>query len=329
MNRNRLPRFDYQAPETLEQLLTLKGRLGQKAVILAGGTDVIPELKRRKKAGLTLIDVKKAPELKTMTYSEQTGLTVGAAVVLRDLMENRAAAEKYPLLVRAARAVAYNQIRNMATLGGNICLDVKCDYYNRSDLWWESRPACYKRLGRVCYSIKGSSKCMALSAADTAPALLVYKAKLTLAGPGGYRETDFSDFYTGSGLTPVDLAEDEILVSVTLPPTDGNWREAFIKKSHRGAVDFALASLALRIKPGPEKIEQALLALNGVSTRPVWAEKTADYLIGKSLGRETMAEASRLLVKEAAPISAVGGEVMVRRRAIEAAFEDAAAVLLE
>ena len=318
MNSLRLPRLTWHEPKTIDQLVALKKDLGPAGVILAGGTDVVPLLKRRNIRARQIISLKSAAGLRELSLSPGTGLTVGAAVTLRDLSDHPAVAAHYPALVRAARAVAFNQIRNRATLGGNVCLDNKCSCFNQSELWWRSREDCLKRGGRVCHLVKGGQKCFALSAGDTVPALIALAAEAVIHGPEGPRRQPVQDLYSGDGARPLSLDPAEVLVGVHLPLPPPGRRAGFIKKSLRGAVDFGLADVAVCLDPD----QPPRIALGAVSTGPVRVVKTEEFLAGRGLTPAALAEAADILVKEVKPLSLVGAEPPLRRAMLRAAFED-------
>ncbi|MDP2645472.1 MAG: FAD binding domain-containing protein [Desulfobacterales bacterium] len=322
MNNMRLPKLIVSEPATVQALLEIKMRQREHCAILAGGTDVIPLLKRRNISVGHLINVKRIPEFSHLEWDEETGLRIGPAVTLRTLMDHPLVSGPYPLLAQAARSVAFNQLRNMATLGGNICLDNKCTYYNQSDFWWKSRPGCFKRGGDVCYVVKGAKGCFALSAADTAGALIALGAELTVRSAGQERRVPVEDFYTGDGRRPLRLQADEVLTDILIPPPLPGWRAGFLKKSPGGSGDFAIGTLSLCLKMNGAAAADARIALNGVSTKPIRARKTESWLAGKELTDQTIKEAVRLMLKEAAPLSLIGASAFVRRRLISVMFTD-------
>lgn len=318
----RLPRLTYSEPKTIDGLIETKRTFREKGAIMAGGTDLIPMLKRRTIPVRHLINIKRIPGLNQITFDPEKGLQIGAAVSLRNIIEQPLISDSYPLLAKAALSVAFNQVRNMATLGGNICLDNKCTYYNQSAFWWQSRPGCFKRGGNTCYVVKGGRKCRALSAGDTVSALIALDAKLVIVGPQGERRMPVEAFYTGDGQKPHRLDGGEVVTTIQIPPPARGWREGFSKKSHRGSIDFSIATLSIRLRNDGKGLEDARIVLNGVSSKPIRAEKAERYLIGKDVNHETVREALRLLLKEAAPLSLIGASAFVRRKMIEVMFAD-------
>ena len=322
MNNMRLPKLDYWEPRTTGELLELLEELGEECTILAGGTDVVPMLKRRNISAGCLVNIKKIPQLNEISYDEENGVRIGPAITLREIINDPVISKSYPLLAKAAHSVGFNQLRNMGTLGGNICLDNKCAYFNQSAFWWKSRRDCFKRGGDACYVVKAGKGCHALSAADTVPALISLDAGLLIQGKGQERRIPVEEFYSGDGKHPHLLDGDEIVTSILIPPPGKGWREGFLKKSPRGSVDFAIASLSLRLKIKGDGLDDVKIALNSVSSKPVRARKTESYLKGKTISHLTLREAVRLLLKESTPLSMVGASALVRGNTIEAMFLD-------
>jgi len=322
MNNMRLPKFAYHEPASLGELVSIKQELKQDCLLLAGGTDLLPMLKRRNRTAPHVLNIKRIPELKSISYGEEKGLQIGSTVTLWEVIDHPVVSKKYPILAQAAGAVGFNQLRNMATLGGNVCLDNKCSYFNQSAFWWKSRPDCFKRGGDRCYVVKGGKECFSLSAADTVSALMVLDAELLIQGPTIERRVPIANFYTGNGQKPHDLREDE-LVSAILIPTDGRgWKQGFLKKSARGSVDFAIASLSVRLKMKGSFVEDARIALNGVSTTPVRPAEGENSLKGKRIDEATVKQTAETALKEIKPLSLIGASAFLRRNIIRAMFED-------
>jgi len=322
MNTMRLPRLTYLEPKTRAELIAFKEAYGEQCAIMGGGTDLIPRLKRRCIPTRHLVSIKGIAELSEICRQEGGRPFIGAGVILRDVIDHPIVSRSYPLLARAALSVATNQLRNMGTLGGNLCLDNRCPYDGQSELWWARRADCFKRGGNTCYVARGGKRCMSRSAADTIPALMVLEAEVLVVGPRGERRTPIEDFYTGDGRKPCRLGGDEFVGGVLLPPADDGWREGFMKKSPRGSIDFSIASLAVRLKMHGGSVEAVRIALNGVSTRPVRAKDAERHLTGKDLSHETIKACVPFVVQAAGPVSLIGVSPAYRRRVIEVMFTD-------
>ena len=322
MNTNRLPKLTCFEPKTIEEAIEVKKEFGKDAVILAGGTDVLPLLKRRNIGTRTLINLKTIPELDCIESFDNGKIKIGPTVTLRNIIDSDLILGSFPLLADAAASVAYNQIRNMATLSGNLCVDNKCTYYNQSKFWWQSRADCFKRGGNQCYAVKGGEQCFALSVGDTVPALIALNAEIKIIGANGVRRISVANFYTGNGRKPCKLADDEFVGAIELSPSPDGWLDGFLKKSVRGAVDFALAAMAMRLRTKSSKIEDIRIVLNGISVKPIQAKMAQSYLAGKEINNDTIDAAVKLILKESVPLSSIGTTVAVRRKMIAAMFED-------
>ena len=318
----RLPPFVYHQPGNLEELLRIRQELGEGCAVLAGGTDLIPMLKRRNTSAGHLVSVKRVSGFSAIACEEKGGTRIGPAVTLREIADHPGIRQSYPLLARAAESVGFNQLRNMATLVGNICLDSKCTFFNQSAFWWKARPDCFKRGGETCHVVKGGRGCYALSAADTVSALMALDAELVVQGGGPERRVSLETFYTGDGTRPHSLAAGEVVTGVLIPPSSRAWREGFLKESFRGSVDFPIASLSLRLKMADDGVEDIRIALNGVSTRPVRARGAEASLKGRQVNEETIHDALERIVREASPISLIGTTASYRKAVIRAMFLD-------
>ncbi len=240
-----LPIFQYHRPETLAEAVRLLADLGPKARIIAGGTDVLPNMKQGLFDPEDVVSVARLSELKGIRLSGNT-LVVGAGEKLADIAESILVRRAAPALAEAAGAVGGPHHRAMGTLGGNVCLDTRCRYYNQTYFWRKSLGFCLKKDGTVCHVVKGGAKCVAAASNDTAPALLALDASLRLLGPNGERAVSVHDFYTADGIQNTTLQPGEIVVSVSVPIVEGR-RSGFDKLRRRGAIDFPLLSIAMRV----------------------------------------------------------------------------------
>ncbi len=322
MNSNRLPGLTFHEPGSIEGVIELKKEFGQDAVILAGGTDVITLLKRRNIAARHVINIKCIDKLRRISAAAGGGLEIGAAATLREITNSQLVSDSCPILSKAAASVAFNQIRNMATLAGNICVDNKCPYFNQTKLWWQSRPDCFKRGGGQCYVIKGGKQCCALSVGDTVAALITLDAELVIIGPGGEKCLLLEKFYTGDGRNPYRLDADELITAVRIPSAANDGRAGFSKKSLRGSVDFAIATLAMRLRKNGSGRPDMRIALNGVSVRPIRAKKAEAHLMVHGIDPKTIGEVFGLILEDIGPLSRIGASPLVRRKMIGAMFED-------
>jgi 4-hydroxybenzoyl-CoA reductase subunit beta len=303
----RLPKFEYIEPRSLEEAVSLLFAKPGESCVVSGGTEVYVKLKQRLLAPETVMSLIRIPELDAIRYNQETGLLIGPTVT-------QGSVEGFPLirglyhgLAMAAGSVASPQIRNMGTIGGNICLDTRCWYYNQSRSWRKCRPICFKRGGNVCHVVKveGAKRCFALFMADTAVMLTALDAKVKLVGPNGSRTVALKDFYTHKGERPNQLKASEILAEIQVPPPPVACGSAYARYADRSAIDFPVLSVAavLTVEPESNICKDARIVLGGVSPGPHITQEAANALIGKELTDDLIEEASRQSANDAKPVT--------------------------
>lgn len=264
-----LPIFEYHRPETLLEALDLLSKLGPKARIIAGGTDVLPNMKQGLFEPEHVVSVSRLPELRGI-QRVAGGIVIGAGMKLAEIAESPEVREGARALAEAAGAVGGPHHRSMGTLGGNICLDTRCRYYNQTYFWRKALGFCIKKDGTVCHVVKGGAKCVAAASNDTAPALIALEADIHVLGPGGERRIKAGDFYTADGIANTVLEPGEVVVRAEVPAVAGR-RSAFEKLRRRGAIDFPLLSIAVRvdIDEGGERRARAVdVVVSALGARP-------------------------------------------------------------
>ena len=285
----RLPKFEFIAPRTLDEALNYLSIYKGEAMVMAGGTDLVPKLKTRKiKAPSYLIDLKNIPGLDYIRYDTKNGLTMGALVAIRIIEKSPLIQEKYPLLWEAAESMASIQVRNRGTLAGNIC--------------------------------------NAAPSADTAPALLNLEAKLKLNSQKGERIIDIEDFFTGPNKTAVENVE--ILTEIQLPISPSGSRGRYLKLSPRRSMDLAVVGVAVLGVLDQGKFKDARIGLGAVAPTPIRAKQAEDILRNQKIGPEIIEKAAEMAARESSPIddhraSAEYRREMVKvltRRALEQIF---------
>ncbi|MGQ0543808.1 MAG: FAD binding domain-containing protein [Betaproteobacteria bacterium] len=286
----RLPWFDYRAPRTVAEAAKVLAGEGPRAMLVAGGTDLLPNMKRRHQAPQVLVSLRNIPELK------RNGTLFGAGLTLTEVATN----ENTPRALRQAAAqVATPQIRNMGTLGGNLCLDTRCTYYNQSYEWRKAIDFCLKKDGDTCWVATASKRCVAVSSTDTAPALIALNAAVKLQSEAGEREIPVESLYKNDGIDYLSRRPDEILTQVRVPE---GWKSTYWKLRRRGSFDFPILGVAAALKFENETITEARIALGAVASRPFLVGKAGEFLKGKKLTDEVIAEASRLVANRAKPL---------------------------
>jgi len=297
----RLPPFTYLAPRRIDDAVRLLAEHGGRAMVVAGGTDLYPNMKRRQFEPAVLVGLRGIRELATIAGDARQGLTIGAGATLTRVAGHPEVASHYPALARAAGVVSTPQLRNMGTLGGNVCVDTRCNYYNQSYEWRKAIGFCMKKDGDVCLVAPGSSRCWAVSSSDTAPALWSLGARVTLVGPAGERRIPIAELYRDDGIRHLGTAPGEIVTEIRLPPIDG-WRATYWKLRRRGGFDFPVLGVAVAVRLDGEVCREARGVLGAVASTPREAPEAAQALVGERLTPETIARAAAAAARPAKPL---------------------------
>ena len=295
----RLPEFQYLAPSELAEAAGLLAEHGPHAMLVAGGTDLFPNMKRRQQEPRVVIGLRRVRELKTIQPTADGGLRLGAMLTLHELSERLRAA--YPALATAAGLVSTPHLRRMGTLGGNLCLDTRCTYYDQSYHWRKSVDFCKKKDGDVCWVAPGSARCWAVSSSDTAPVAIALGARLRLASAAGERVVEAGAFFRDDGILYLTRRPDEILASVELPSLDG-WRTTYLKLRRRGSFDFPILGVAAAVKLRDGVIEAARLVLGAVGSSPVDQSALCQPLLGTAASPEAVDAVAEAASKGARPL---------------------------
>jgi 4-hydroxybenzoyl-CoA reductase subunit beta len=286
----RLPWFEHRAPKSVQEAARILAGEGADAMLIAGGTDLLPNMKRRQMAPRVLISLSHIPELK------RNGSALGAGTTLTEIVNKK----DLPLGLRqAAHQVATVHLRNMGTIGGNLCLDTRCNYYNQNYEWRKAIDFCLKKDGDVCWVATASKRCVAASSTDCAPALMAIGARVKLVSASGEREAALEDLYNNDGIDYLKRRPDEILTEVSTP---SGWTSTYWKLRRRGAFDFPVLGIGAALKINKEIVEEARIALGAVASRPFLVDKAGEFLKGKKLTDEVIEEASRLVASRAKPM---------------------------
>jgi 4-hydroxybenzoyl-CoA reductase subunit beta len=286
----RLPWFEHREPRSLAEAASILAGEGPKATLIAGGTDLLPNMKRRQQAPSVLVSLKNVPELK------RNGDALGAALTLSEI----AGKTSLPAALRqAAGQVATPHLRNVGTLGGNLCVDTRCSYYNQTYEWRKAIDFCMKKDGTVCWVATASKRCVAVSSTDCAPALLALGGSVRLVSASGERDVPLHALYLNDGMEYLARRPDEILAEARFEP---GLRSAYWKLRRRGSFDFPVLGVAAAVRMDGDVVEKARIALGAVASRPFLAEKAAEFLVGRKLDDEAIAEAGRLAGSRAKPM---------------------------
>ncbi len=292
-----LPRFRVLQPTSVEAAVAAC-TANPGARYLAGGTDLIVNLRRGLGASGSLIDLSGVGDLDVLRCGAE-GARIGAGVRIARLAAEPGIGRLYPALRAAALTVAAPGHRNLATVGGNLCLDTRCIYYNQSAWWRESNNFCLKAGGTTCHVAPEGERCHAAFSGDLAPALLAIGAEVEIAGPAGRRLSALAHLYRDDGRAHLTLAAGELVTAVVLPP--GPMRCAYAKVRVRGAFDFPLAGVALALDLADGRLSGLRVALTGTNSRPLLVEGTA-ALVGREVGEALSVELDKIVQKQVRPM---------------------------
>src|SRR2546430_744699 len=277
----RLPKFVYHTPRTIAEAVKIIGATGPDAQFVAGGTDLYPNMKRRQQTPRTVVSVMRVPELDRITGDGKSGIRIGASVTLTEICENEIIKRDYPVIANAARTISTPILRNMGTIGGNLLLDTRCNYYDQNYEWRKGINFCLKKDGDVCWVAPGSSKCWAVQSSDLVPVMVAIGAKFRLASTLGERMIDAARFYNDDGIDYLKKRPDELLVDIQLPPLNG-WRASYQKLRRRGAFDFPVLGVAAWVQIDRAGIVKAAkLVLGGIAPSPIEITEASRVLIGE------------------------------------------------
>lgn len=309
----RLPLFEYRAPRTLDEAARILDGEGAQAMPLAGGTDLLPNMKRRQQVPRTLMSLRSIEDLHRVRM-DHSASRLGACVTLAEIAGDARFRNGLNALSQAASLVATPHIRNMATLGGNLCLDTRCNYYDQNYEWRKAIDFCLKKDGDTCWVAPGSPKCMAVSSTDTAPALIALAARVRLVSRSQEREVLLADLYNNDGLDYIKRKPDEILAEVLLDSLH-SWKSTYWKLRRRGSFDFPVLSVAAAVRISDCGIvEDARIVIGSAASRPLVAADAAKSLVGRALDADSVAEAAVLAARIAKPLDNTDFDMSWRKK---------------
>jgi 4-hydroxybenzoyl-CoA reductase subunit beta len=328
----RLPPFRFLLPRTAREAAAMIADHGPEAMVVAGGTDLYPNMKRRQFEPKVLVSLRALAG--TRGIEANGGLRLGAMTTLTEVERHPEIRRRWPAVARAAGLVSSPPLRNAGTIGGNLCVDTRCTYYNQTEFWRASIGYCMKRPaggfsfgasagftparvlmdaraaedtamkkdGDICLVAPGSDKCWALSSSDTAPVMIALGAEATLVGPAGERRTPVAELYGRDGIAYLAKRPDEILTEIHVPDRAG-WETTYRKLRRRGSIDFPILGVAAAVRRDAGGVVQdARIVLGAVHTHPVEAVDAQEFLRGKRLDAETIENAAGIAYKPARPL---------------------------
>jgi 4-hydroxybenzoyl-CoA reductase subunit beta len=308
----RLPPFVLRRPRTVEEAAAWLAESPADTMLLGGGTDVVPNMKRRQQTPRTLVALRQIDALRRVQHTG--AITIGAGMTLTELLRDDRLRAAAPGLWQAGAQVATPHLRNMATLGGNLCLDTRCTYYDQTYEWRKAIGFCMKKDGQICWVATSSPRCLAVSSTDTAPMLQALEAQVRLVSASGTRTVPLADLYRLDGMHYLTRRADEILTDVVVPDQTA-MRSTYWKLRRRGSIDFPVASAAVAARlRADRRVEQIRIVLGAVASRPLQAATSESMLTGEVLTDEAIAAAAEAAYTIAKPMDNTDYELIWRKR---------------
>ena len=298
-----LPTFQLLCPKHLDEVVSLLSQHANEVKVIAGGTDLLPSMKQKLFTPPFLLDLRGVDELRGIRTMPDGSVGIGALTTLAELERSPLIRRDYQVLFQAARTVASPVLRNMGTLGGNICLDTRCLWYNQSLLWRKSCGFCLKKDGDLCHVAPRSKTCWAVFSGDTPPALLCLGAEVEIASTNLVRRVPIADFYVNDGIVRFDLSPDEIVTRVHIPPHSRGWLGSYQKLRVRGSIDYPLAGVAVALKLRQGRVEDARMAITAVNPAPHLVKDVDRTLLGMEVNAELAEQIGEIAGRTAKPLT--------------------------
>lgn len=297
----RLHSYAFHRARTLTEAVDLLAAHPDDAMLIAGGTDVMPNMKHQLFTPNHMIGIKGIPELKGIATTHDE-LVIGASETLSDVARNPLVQKHAFALAQAAGSVAGPQLRNMGTIGGNLCLDTRCTYYNQTLFWRNALGFCLKKDGTVCHVTKVGRKCVAANSADTPPVLMTLNAMVDLASPSGLRSVPVQDFFIADGIWNSVRRRDEIVTRVRIPLPPRSMMTSFIKVRQRNSIDFPLLNIAVAADLDGDTVRDMRIVVSALGARPRVITGLEKVTAGQPLTAETIDAAAERAFQQCHPL---------------------------
>ncbi|MEO7938664.1 MAG: 4-hydroxybenzoyl-CoA reductase subunit beta [Burkholderiaceae bacterium] len=307
-----LPACSVHRPRSVAQACELLAT-SATARLIAGGTDLLPNLRRGLGHPATLVDLSAVQEMVGMHPAADGGLSLGAGTTLAQIASDPAIALTWPVLAEAAHAAAGPGHRSAATLGGNLCQDTRCIFYNQSAWWRAANGYCLKRDGDTCHVAPQGKRCHAAFSGDLAPALLVLQAQVEVTSVRGTRCVPLADLYRDDGAAHLTLAPDEVLTRVLLATPQPGMRSAYRKARVRAAMDFPLAGVAVALRCTEGVLDGLAVAISGVASRPVCVSGLV-HLTGRPVDAAALVAIGKAVQQQVSPMRSTLTDANYRRQ---------------
>lgn len=294
--------FVYHRPTALGEAVDLLAEHAGDVMPIAGGTDLVPNMKHKLFTPGHLVSLRRIPEMQGIERVDG-GLRIGACASLDAVASSQEVKARLPALARACGLVSGPQLRRMGTIGGNVCLDTRCTYYNQTRFWREALGYCLKKDGDTCHVIKGGTRCVAAHSADSPPVLIVADAELRIVGPDGERTVSISDFFTSDGVWNRRMEPNELLVSVLVPTPAPRTRVAFEKLRPRESIDFPLLNLAVAAElDDEERVTRFRLVASAMGAYPRKLGRMEETVLGNRLSPSVVDAVARQAFRQCHPL---------------------------
>jgi len=295
--------FKLLRPRTLEEAIGNLAKHASNIRVLAGGTDLIPSMRQKLFDPEYVLDLRGIGQMRGISPQPDGGVEIGALTTLRNIERSEFLRLHFPVLTEAVATVASPVLRNMGTIGGNICLDTRCLWYNQSLTWRKGCGFCIKKDGDLCHVAPGGTKCWAAFSGDTPPALLCLNAEIEIAGLGRVRRIPLQDFYTGLGDTYRKLQPNELVTRVVIPASSAGYAGVYRKLRIRGSIDYPLAGVAVVMKRSNGHVDDARIGITAVNPAPLLIKGATELMRGQVLNEALAETAGDLAAKTAKPLT--------------------------
>ncbi|HEU4341761.1 MAG TPA: FAD binding domain-containing protein, partial [Candidatus Binatia bacterium] len=310
----RLPEFNYYQPRSLKQATKTLADLGPEAMLVAGGTDVYPKMKRGQFTPRHLVSLRALGELRG-TRQTKDGLWIGAGESLTTVSNHPSIAKHLPALAHAAESVSTPQLRNMGTIGGNVLVDTRCNYYDQTLFWRQAVGFCMKKDGDICLVAPGSAKCLAIASSDTAPVLVSLGAEALLVSKQGERRVKLEELYRDDGIDYSTNGKDEVLKALLIPKEALARRNVYLKLRRRGSFDFPILGVAATMDiDGKGECRNAGVVLTAVASAPKRVPEAMTVLQGKKVTKELIETVADAAAKISHPLDNADLDYWYRKR---------------
>jgi 4-hydroxybenzoyl-CoA reductase subunit beta len=305
-----LPEFEMVQPKSFEEAVSFLA--SPSSMPIAGGTDLVPNMKHGLFSPSRVVDLKSIEGGREVEITESQ-IRIGALCTLDTLSQHEELQKILPSLSKACGLVAGPQLRRMGTIGGNICLDTRCVYYNQTYFWRDSLGFCLKKDGTLCHVVASGKKCVAAASNDTAPVLIALGAKLLILSSSGEREVLLDKFYVADGIKNTSLQSGELVRAVLIPRPKPQTKMSYEKLRTRQAIDFPMLSMAVVAEHEGETISSLRIVLNALASRPRDVAGLTDIAVGKTWTKEVIEKVAAQVYRQAHPLTNILGDTAWRR----------------